>query len=895
MKTKFNKILTLVLMLCLSLMACLTLGACNKTIDELQNEYGVLIEGEFEKGAQLVFEKIENEEKAAVIEMIADQAYNKNAEVLVYDISVVKDNAEVQPDGKVKVSIPVENIDVAKKYIVMHVKENGSVEILIPTVSENLVTFETDSFSYFVIAEEEEPKILIGIEPDYSKTNGYIKNFPHGQEGIVYLAESYVRFIPEEIIVWGLYSDGSKEILPQDAYDMDLIQLDGRGYGYSAINWVNANGDPVSEEVIFCYRPSESGLTLTINDLNIAVVEPRMIELDIADAVIDFTDYTVTALVYGTVGEATALEMEVVINYEVELNEYDKDNVKPGDYHIRYHCKGVDIKEIAVLVTCEHSNISDWQIDDNGHFKTCDACGIETSRYTHTAVCRSTEDKHEFYCHVCGYVSISEAHTWDSDYCFTYCVDCGYIDRSKENVDNPHKWMDAHLAHNWETGEEIEGYHAYFCEICAAESEPQPHVTDEDCREWSAHCNECQAHMGRGNHTFIEEDTIFNDENTHLAHCETCGENVSEKHYGGLEDATCQTQAICEGCKMPYGDMADHTYGAGVAGKDENGAEATVFTCTVCGNKEYVYPCSHEWTIWMFDGKDLVQHYRKCELCGEKEWANHVFSGEFECIEDGHAQWCEICQKGHSVVMAHSGGTATCAMQAQCEVCEEYYGDIDEDNHIISEWQASVTDGIYHGRSCDCGEYSESGEHDFGEGYLGRFPDNYPAGGAAIIYTCGTCGYKKYEETECPHDYTGVKAYAGQLGHVLVCNICEQSTYEEPHTYDAGVAGKYPDGSDGAMIYTCTVCGHTKHTAADHTHAYGEWEDLSGSFMPNCHYRECECGDIEYATHTLSSEWLESTPNGHAKECTDCGVAVWGAHDEDGTDESCSICGYTKE
>lgn len=154
MKSKFSKILTSVFVLCLALTLCLAMTACDDTINELKNEFGVFIEGEFEKGAQLIFERIDDDKKAEIIEKIVEQDYSKYADVFVYDIAVVKDNAKLQPNGNVKVSIPVENLDETRNYMVMHLLDDDSVEVLDATVSDGRVTFETSSFSYFVIAEK---------------------------------------------------------------------------------------------------------------------------------------------------------------------------------------------------------------------------------------------------------------------------------------------------------------------------------------------------------------------------------------------------------------------------------------------------------------------------------------------------------------------------------------------------------------------------------------------------------------------------------------------------------------------------------------------------------------------------------------------------------------------
>ena len=154
---KKKSLLVTILLLLITVFA-FSLTACNNgstTLETLKNEYGIVVDGgSFEEGSTLVSNEIvaTTEEAAEVLEAIADQNYNKDGSVYIFDIYVTKDGKEVQPDGKVKVSIPVPNVEV-DNYLVFHVKSDNSVESLVPTVADGKISFETSSFSYFVIAE----------------------------------------------------------------------------------------------------------------------------------------------------------------------------------------------------------------------------------------------------------------------------------------------------------------------------------------------------------------------------------------------------------------------------------------------------------------------------------------------------------------------------------------------------------------------------------------------------------------------------------------------------------------------------------------------------------------------------------------------------------------------
>ena len=156
---KKKSLLVTILFLLIAVFA-FSLTACNNefgTLESLKNEYGIVVDGgSFEEGSTLVSNEIAatTEEAAEVLAAIADQNYNKDGSVYIFDIYVTKDGKEVQPDGKVKVSVPVPNVEV-DNYLVFHVKDDNSVEKLVPTVADGKISFETSSFSYFVIAEEE--------------------------------------------------------------------------------------------------------------------------------------------------------------------------------------------------------------------------------------------------------------------------------------------------------------------------------------------------------------------------------------------------------------------------------------------------------------------------------------------------------------------------------------------------------------------------------------------------------------------------------------------------------------------------------------------------------------------------------------------------------------------
>lgn len=146
-KTLLFFALALVLSLCLAFVACVDK---NGGINKLTAESGITLDGAFENDSVLKAEHhaADSEQGKAAIAAI-DKPYD-SAKIAVFDISVSKNGEKVQPDGKVKVTMP--KPFESDGYVTYHVKGDNTVEELKTTVDGNNIYFETTSFSYFVVA-----------------------------------------------------------------------------------------------------------------------------------------------------------------------------------------------------------------------------------------------------------------------------------------------------------------------------------------------------------------------------------------------------------------------------------------------------------------------------------------------------------------------------------------------------------------------------------------------------------------------------------------------------------------------------------------------------------------------------------------------------------------------
>ena len=151
---KISKLIAFVLVLVLGviLVACGNKGGGGDntatTVNELTAESDVSASGTFEGGSKLKAEAhAADSEKGRAATSAIDKPYD-SARVAVFDIPLTKSDKKVQPSGKVKITMP--KPFEADEYVTYHVK-GDVVEELETAVVGDKISFETTSFSYFVI------------------------------------------------------------------------------------------------------------------------------------------------------------------------------------------------------------------------------------------------------------------------------------------------------------------------------------------------------------------------------------------------------------------------------------------------------------------------------------------------------------------------------------------------------------------------------------------------------------------------------------------------------------------------------------------------------------------------------------------------------------------------
>ena len=135
---------------------------------ELKSSMGVtLTGGNFGKKAKLITEKVEMTEenaKSMIDKLPEEYKLLANEKMTTIDISVESDGVKVQPDGKVRVSVPAP-IEGVEEYMVLHIKNEDNVERLDCEFKDGNVIFETDSFSPFVFFDNSDTAALVIKNP----------------------------------------------------------------------------------------------------------------------------------------------------------------------------------------------------------------------------------------------------------------------------------------------------------------------------------------------------------------------------------------------------------------------------------------------------------------------------------------------------------------------------------------------------------------------------------------------------------------------------------------------------------------------------------------------------------------------------------------------------------
>ncbi len=376
-------------------------------------------------------------------------------------------------------------------------------------------------------------------------------------------------------------------------------------------------------------------------------------------------------------------------------------------------------------------------------------------------------------------------------------------------------------------------------------------------------CTRCYQRKNEQPHEYADHSA--NGDDTHTGTC-ACGKQDTDHCAGNDASATCQWKASCDTCGGSYGAYADHQYDTAAWGyKDAQGhahvcktpgctahdalqphvpgGEATEETAQVCTGCGYVIKAALGHTehtpedSWTADDthhwKDCTdcpdQQLEKgehkydnacdpiCNTCGHEREITHDYQQQHNASQ--HWQACTVCgeEKADSRD-AHSGGTATCIAQAQCQHCGAGYGELAPHDFDLSQWGYQTQEGHAHAcKTPGCDAHDDLVSH---------VPGGTATEGEGE--KCVDCGFEikapADHTTHTPKDeWTGDDQY-----HWHECEDCTGQQLEKgTHEFDSD------------CDEDCNICDQTRE--AEHKFTVRKHDDKK-------HWFECICGAVSGET-----------------------------------------------
>ena len=177
----------------------------------------------------------------------------------------------------------------------------------------------------------------------------------------------------------------------------------------------------------------------------------------------------------------------------------------------------------------------------------------------------------------------------------------------------------------------------------------------------------------------IQGEHLFNtvwkhDENTHWKECMVKGCGLkTDVTDHSGGQASCQKKAECEVCGQEYGELEAHNYGS--EWKHDETSHWRECQTEGCTAKTDVAKHS--------GGQATCQQKAECEVCNQEygEFGAHNYGSEWK--HDGTSHWRECQTEGcteKTDVAVHSGGQATYQKKAICSVCKVSYGEVKKED-----------------------------------------------------------------------------------------------------------------------------------------------------------------------------------------------------------------------
>ena len=356
-------VLFIALILCV-FAGCGNCSGCGDKTVELKSSTGVtLTGGNFGKKAKLITEKVEMTEenvKKTIDKLPEEFKLLADEKTATIDISVESEGVKVQPDGKVRVSVPAP-IEGVEEYLVFHIKSESIVERLDCEFIDGKVVFETDSFSPYVFLDNSDSSALV------------IKN-PGPCEGTVIVSSEFKFYNRLEYrVIDKIYSGEEKTIYSKANKKLSLsIEC---GYDFVLGGWfMEKNGEiestPFSTESLVEHETVAGTTTIVckfaadLTDMesiwafpgtsnmpkgyadgraatSVYIKPGNQLGIDLSKLIIKGKKRKGVRLVY------TLLAPEQFVVSGLDEIDYSKE----GDYRVEYKVRVSDEKEITLVIT----------------------------------------------------------------------------------------------------------------------------------------------------------------------------------------------------------------------------------------------------------------------------------------------------------------------------------------------------------------------------------------------------------------------------------------------------------------------------------------------------------------------------------------------------------------
>ena len=370
MKKKLLCVISVMIVaLCLCFFAsCNGCNGCGGKTGELKSSMGVtLTGGNFGKKAKLITEKVQmtKENAKSMIDKLPEEfKLLADEKMTTIDISVESGGVKVQPDGKVRVSVPAP-IEGVEEYMIFHIKSESKVERLDCEFKDGNVVFETDSFSPFVFLDNSDSSELVIKNPGPCEGTVTVTYFMgvvttwykihSGEEKKIYSrANETVKLFVEcgyDFVLdgWFMEKDGKIESTPFSTESM----IEGKTVAGKTTIVCKFAADLTDMESIWAF-PGTSNMPKGYTDGRAATsvyIKPgNQTGIDLSKLIIKGKKKKDGKLIY------TILAPEQFVVTGLDKVDYSKE----GEYRVEYKVKVSDEIELTLVITV---NVSEKNSD----------------------------------------------------------------------------------------------------------------------------------------------------------------------------------------------------------------------------------------------------------------------------------------------------------------------------------------------------------------------------------------------------------------------------------------------------------------------------------------------------------------------------------------------------